>query len=79
MIQNTFKESRCKQKKYLLIKIGGYPQLKKQTNLPMFKSQEFFGSGAQAFREIFINNNLYRELVKDKVRGIGFVPVFEKK
>jgi hypothetical protein len=67
----------CKRKKYSPIKVGGYPQLRSKTNLPIFKSQEFFGSGARAFRGIFVKNNLYKELIKNKIRGVDFVPVFE--
>lgn len=68
--------SECGQKKYLPISVGGYPRLKESTKLAMFKSREYFGSGASARKAVFIDNDLYKALKLYNIKGIGYYPVF---
>lgn len=41
---------------------------------PIFKSTNYFGSGASAFRRVFVSNSLYREIRKKSLRGLQFYP-----
>lgn len=65
---------KCSRKKYKPILVGSYPALKNHTNLNIFKTREFFGSGARAFNLVYINNHFYKELVSKNVNGLNFIP-----
>lgn len=41
---------------------------------PIFKSTQFFGSDANAFNRVFVSASLYKEIKKDRLRGIEFYP-----
>ena len=65
---------KCFRKKYRPIFVGKYPALKQKTQLPIFKSKEFFGSGARAYNLIYINNYLYKKMIDKKIEGLNFIP-----
>ncbi len=41
---------------------------------PIFKSTQYFGSNATAFRRVLITSSLYTEIKKNSLRGIDFYP-----
>jgi hypothetical protein len=41
---------------------------------PMFKSTQFFGSDSNAFNRMLISSSLYKEIKKDRLRGVEFYP-----
>lgn len=46
-----------------------------QPKEPLFRTKEYFGSGARAFKAVLVSQELYQRLVLEKVRGVDFVPV----
>lgn len=44
------------------------------TDAPMFKSKEYFGSGAGAFKLVFVSNPMYRRIRDASLRGVNFYP-----
>lgn len=66
----------CSRKKYNPQIRGFFPSFKKalNSNSAMFKSEEYFGSGANAHRKIFITQALRQDLLEHGVK-IQFVPV----
>ena len=63
----------CGQKKYRLSLKGVLPQ-PSDTDEAIFKSSQYFGSGAQAFRLVMVSNSLYRRMKDARIRGINFYP-----
>jgi len=65
----------CNTRKYSPMIKGLFPSLE---NIPrqvhMFKSQEFFGSGASAHQKIFFTQELRSEIKKNKIKS-QFIPV----
>ncbi len=61
----------CGRKKYLPFTRGFYPK-PEPTNTIIFKSSQYFGSGASANRMVLITNKLYQELKSAKVKGVDF-------
>ncbi len=41
---------------------------------PIFKSTQFFGSDSNAFSRVLISSSLYKEIKKDRLRGVEFYP-----
>jgi len=41
---------------------------------PIFKSTQFFGSDSNAFNRVLISSSLYKEIKKDRLRGVEFYP-----
>lgn len=66
----------CNRKKYNPQIKGFFPSFKEELNSDwaMFKSEEYFGSGASAHNKIFITQALRQDLLKHGVK-IQFVPV----
>ena len=56
----------CKRTKYKAMPQGFYPMYK-DVIAPIFKSHEYFGSGASAFKKIFVTKELRDKLVKLKI------------
>jgi hypothetical protein len=68
-----FEECRiCRRRKYLPITRGFAPKPITTTDSVMMKSQAYFGSGANAFRMVFVSNLLYENLSKARIRGITY-------
>ena len=68
----------CKRKKYLPFVKGKFPSF--TGALPdahAVKTQEYFGSGAEAFREIVISSALFHEITAHKIKGAKFEPLEE--
>ena len=70
--------SKCGRRKYLLVSRGplppfaGYPG-----DVPILKTQEYFGSGGSAFREGVVSNRLYSAMVRYGVKGVSYYPIGE--
>ncbi len=41
---------------------------------PIFKSTQYFGSDAGAFRRVLVSSSLYRDIKKSRLRGVEFYP-----
>jgi hypothetical protein len=41
---------------------------------PIFKSTQYFGSDASAFNRVLVASSLYKEIKKDRLRGVVFYP-----
>lgn len=66
---------RCGRKKYNLIANGMLPPFKQEVvGKHLFKSEEYFGSGASARKYILFSNEIRKELLKNKAK-VNFVPV----
>lgn len=65
----------CNKKKYLPHTRGMFPRLSRQFDAPIFKVQEYFGSGASAWRPIIITSEVYRSISANKLKGITFTPL----
>jgi rRNA maturation protein Nop10 len=66
---------RCKRAKYLPFVRGRFPPLESFPDENAFRTTEYFGDGARAFRGIIVSDAVYREVVKNKLKGIEFKPV----
>jgi len=62
-------------KKYLPVTRGFFPAIIGECRLNFMLSNEFFGSGASAFNAAIISNALYKEIIKNKIKGVSFVPL----
>jgi hypothetical protein len=58
--------SKCGNRKYEPISKGFFPSFEKTVDIPMFKSREYFGSGAAADRRIFAGTKLKDKLISSK-------------
>jgi hypothetical protein len=64
----------CGRKKYLPITRGFWPQPLITDQSALFKSSQYFGSGANAFRLVIAAANLYRCFVDSNLKGITLAP-----
>jgi hypothetical protein len=67
----------CHRKKYEYIEYGPYPTFEIPQPYDLFKTKEYFGSGAAADQLIIVSQKLYRHILKKQVRGIRFVPMVD--
>jgi hypothetical protein len=65
--------SYCARTKYLPVTRGFFPRPVKATT-HLFRSREYFGSGANAFQMVVISNLLYKKIRDGGVRGADFKP-----
>jgi len=63
--------------KYRPFTKGFFPTLTTRPASPMIKTYEFFGSGARAWRETIISQELRTALTEARVRGVEFTPLAE--
>jgi len=61
----------CGRKKYLPFSSGFYPA-PSQTDLMLFKSSQYFGSGANAHRMVLVSGLLYRRITEADLKGVEF-------
>lgn len=64
----------CDRRKYLPISKGPFPSLVEEPTEPMLKTQEYFGSGASAWRAVIVSSALFQVLKEQKVNGVDFIP-----
>lgn len=67
--------SSCGVRKFLPHSRGYFPSLTEGCGAKVFKSIEYFGSGAKAFKAVIITNSLCEKMTKLKVKGVNFVPL----
>jgi hypothetical protein len=68
--------SRCERRKYLPFTRGCFPTFQNGIpNAPAFKSTEYFGDRAKAFRATIVSRDLYAAINNAKLRGCSFTPV----
>ncbi len=60
----------CGRKKYLPITRGFWPLPLITDQSSLFKSSQYFGSGANAFRLVIASANLYRSMADSNLKGI---------
>lgn len=65
--------------KYLPITHGFFPSLKESSANHYNITKEYFGSGASANKAIIISNDLYTSIIKNKLKGVSFVPLKDVK
>lgn len=64
----------CNRKRYDLINVGFFPSFYESPgSLQIFKSKEWFGTGASARKYVFVSQEFRRELVKRKVSA-NYIP-----
>lgn len=56
----------CRRKKYFPVTKGFFPKLTVDVTQPIFKTQEYFGSGVAADKKLMISQELYQILASDK-------------
>jgi len=65
--------STCGRKKFDP-RVAGFSQLPASTASNIFKSTQYFGSGASAFRHVLVSNALYGKFHLVQARGVEFQP-----
>lgn len=64
----------CNSKRYDLINKGFFPSFKEDIeDMPIFKSKEWFGTGANARKYIFVSQALRQEFIKSKISA-NYIP-----
>jgi hypothetical protein len=64
----------CRRVKYHGLR-GFFPPFAAQQNADIFKTQEYFGSGGQAFHETIVSARLFREITDCRLKGVDFAPL----
>lgn len=70
---------RCGRTKYRPVTRGAFPALCETPTVPLVRTAECFGSGAQADQRVLISQDLARALTAAGVLGAEFKPVVESK
>ena len=71
--------SKCGRRKYLPVSRGPFPPFAGHCgNVPIMKTQEYFGSGGSAFRAVVVSNALYSAMVQYGIKGVSYYPVGER-
>ena len=65
----------CAARKYSPFVRGFFPALASYPEGHMFKTSQYFGAGASAYRSVVISSALWQKLCEDKVKGAEFVPL----
>lgn len=69
---------RCERRKYLPVVRACFPSFQSAAGeTSMLKTQEYFGDGAKAFREVIISQKLYMAILELKAFGAAFTPQCE--
>lgn len=66
---------RCGRLKYLPIVRGPIPRPASRPSSNMFKSAQWFGSGASAWRAVIVSRELGRAIRSSGIRGVSFLPL----
>jgi hypothetical protein len=62
----------CHRTKFLPHRRGFFPAFTARQTADMFKTREYFGSGASAHHEIIVSSRLFREITDNKLKGVQF-------
>ncbi len=69
----------CGVEKYVPIVRGEFPGLCGELKGSIVKTKEVFGSGASSWRAVLVSAELFRAVVKAKIKGVEFIPMSMKK
>ena len=69
--------TRCGRKKYLPISKGLFPSLAETATDHIQKTQEYFGSGASAWKAIVVSSNLFQRITERKLKGVELIPCIQ--
>jgi len=64
----------CGRRKYLPISKGSFPLFEVEPTETMLKTQEYFGSGASAWKAVVVSSNLFQRITDQKLKGVEFIP-----
>ena len=67
----------CGRKKCLPVTRGFFPSFVEPQSETILKSQEYFGSGGQAFRAVLVSSRVFQEIKRQGLKGFHFKPMFE--
>lgn len=67
----------CGRVKYLPITRGFFPSLDGGTESTIFKTTNYFGSGAEAHKAVVISKAFYLLLLEYKLKGVSFAPLLK--
>jgi hypothetical protein len=67
----------CHRAKFLPHRRGYFHSFVAKQNADIFKTQEYFGSGASAHHEIIVSAGLFREIRQSQLKGVLFAPLEE--
>ena len=65
----------CGTKRYKPISRGFQPALTSAQDEPIFKTLEYFGSGASSSKTVIVLAKLYQVIEKEKLKGVVFYPL----
>jgi hypothetical protein len=65
--------SHCGRKKFRM-ELKGFSPVPVSTPAPLFKSAQYFGSDAGAFKRVLMTSSLYRDIKRNSLRGLDFYP-----
>jgi hypothetical protein len=68
----------CSRKKYAVSFRGFFPAVAGSPQASLFKSAQYFGPGAMAYRLVLASGPAYRSLAQAKIRGVHFYPCAQK-
>lgn len=69
---------KCERIKYLPFSRGMFPAMTRSPKRsPAVKTKEWFGGGAQGYRELLVTRDVYRAATDGKLKGVTFMPVTE--
>ena len=64
----------CGKKKFRMCTDGFFPEITEMTDC-IAKTEEYFGSGHSAYRQIIIDRKLYSFFMQHTIKGVDFIPV----
>lgn len=64
--------SRCGRKKYRFV-LEGFCREPIDANAMIFKSNQYFGSGGEAFRLVMVSNHVYRKMKEAGLKGVHYL------
>jgi hypothetical protein len=67
----------CSRMRYFYPLYSPYPAFEVPQSLHIFKSWEYFGDGGASHRWTVVSQEMYRWILKKKVRGVSFVPMVD--
>lgn len=62
----------CGRRKYLPITSGFYPPPIQMPSSAIFKTNQYFGSGASAYSDVLVSNSLYLAIKEENLKGAEF-------
>ena len=65
----------CHRTKFLPHRRGYVPAFAAKQDTDIFKTQEYFGSGASGHHEVIISSRLFRKVTSNGLKGVQFAPL----